>query len=162
MKISYELTKKDLSKYLIKGRFKNNVFLFIIFTLVYFYLRKDNINNNFSNILLWYGILIICFIIFIFILDRIYTKLYIFVGDKLNNKSYGKYTISLDNKKFSISIDSKKIDYKYNMVKKIKEKKNCFYVITNSRKDSFIFEKNFFKNEEEYNKFLNYFKEKTN
>ena len=46
MKTSYEYTKKDLKKYLLKSRTVNNIILFIVGLLIYLYFTYNNLKIN--------------------------------------------------------------------------------------------------------------------
>ena len=77
----------------------------------------------------------------------------------LNYSTFGKYTLELTANKFSVTVNKSKTDYKYNQIKKIKEKRNCFEVKFKKGRDYLTFEKKFF-TEEEYSKAIKMFKEK--
>ena len=78
----------------------------------------------------------------------------------LNYNMYGKYTLELTPNKFSITLNNKKTDYKYNQIRKVVETKNDFKLKLKGSREYLIFEKRFFK-EDEYNKIINMFKEKS-
>jgi hypothetical protein len=77
----------------------------------------------------------------------------------LNYNLYGKYTLELTPNKFSLTINKSKTDYKYNKIKEIVEKKNSFILKFNKNRDSLIFEKKNF-SDEEYIKVIKMFKSK--
>ena len=72
---------------------------------------------------------------------------------------YGKYILELTPNKFSLTVNKNKTDYKYNKIKKLVEKKNSFILNFSKKRESLIFEKKNF-TEEEYIKVIEMFKSK--
>lgn len=155
MKVNFEYSKKDYKKFLIKSRLINNIILFVIGTGVYLYLSYNKIS------LIYLPLFIVGLILVIYILNIIYTILYIKANDMLNNPTYGKYVLELTQNKFSITVNKRKIDYKYKDIKKIKINNNELVLKMNKRRESLSFEKTKFK-EEEFNKVVGLFKKRTN
>ena len=77
----------------------------------------------------------------------------------MNYNLYGKYILELTPNKFSLTVNKSKTDYKYNKIKKLVEKKNGFILNFNKKRDSLIFEKKNF-TDEEYIKVIEMFKSK--
>ena len=153
MKLNYEYTEKDYKKFLIRSRKINNIVLFIIGLGIYLYL-------TFNKTPIWYiPIFIVVLILVIMLLNLLYVFLYMKVNNMLNYNTYGKYILELTPNKFSLTINKSKIDYKYNNIKKFKVKKNSFQIKFYKLRDNLIFEKNKF-NLEDYNKAIEYFKNK--
>ena len=153
MKFNYEYTKKDYRNYLLKNRIKNNIALFIIGLAIYLYFSYNKIS------LAYLPLYVIGLILVIIILNLLYVWGTFKVNDMMNYNLYGKYTLELTPSKFSITVNKKKTDYKYNQIKKVIEKKNDLILKFNKSRDSLIFEKKNFTNEE-YTKILDMFKEK--
>ena len=153
MKINYEYTEKDYKKFLIRSRKINNIVLFIIGLSIYLYLTLNKTP-------IWYiPIFILVLILVIVLLNLLYVFLYMKVNNMLNYNTYGKYILELTPNKFSLTINKSKIDYKYNNIKRFKIKKNSFQIKFYHSRDNLIFEKNKF-NETDYNKAIEYFKNK--
>ena len=153
MKLNYEYTEKDYKKFLIRSRKINNIVLFIIGLGIYLYLTLNKTP-------IWYiPIFIVVLILVIMLLNLLYVFLYMKVNNMLNYNTYGKYILELTPNKFSLTINKSKIDYKYNNIKKFKVKKNGFQIKFYKLRDNLIFEKNKF-NLEDYNKAIEYFKNK--
>ncbi len=70
MKVSYEYTKKEFEKYLLRCRLKNNIILFIIGISLYLYLTYNKTS------LMYLPIFIVCLILLICLLNFIYIKSY--------------------------------------------------------------------------------------
>ena len=79
----------------------------------------------------------------------------------MNYNTYGKYIVELTPNKFSITLNKKKTDYKYNKISRIVERKKYFKVKFKNSREYLTFEKKLF-NEKDYNKMINMFKEKIN
>lgn len=155
MKVNFEYSKKEYKKFLIKSRLINNMVLFILGIVFYLYLSYNRIS------LIYLPLFIVGLILVIYILNIIYAILYIKANDMLNNPTYGKYVLELTQNKFSITVNKRKIDYKYKDIKKIKINNNELVLKMNKRRESLSFEKTKFK-EEEFNKVVGLFKKRTN
>jgi len=155
MKVNFEYTKEEYKKYLLKGRLVSNIVLFVIGLSIYLYFTLNKIS------ILYLPLFIVGLLVVIFLLNRLYIFSQLKVNEMLNYSSFGKYTLELTPNKFSVTVNKSKTDYKYNKVKRIKEKKNCFEVKFKKGRDYLTFEKKFFA-EEEYSKAINMFKEKIN
>lgn len=155
MKVSYEYTKDEYKKFLLKSRIKNNIFLFIIGLLLYLYFTYNKIS------LLYLPLFLLGLIVLIIMLNKLYIVTTFKVNDMLNYNLYGKYILELTPNKFSVTVNKTKTDYKYKQVKKIIENKNSFLLKFNKSRDSLIFEKKNF-TLDDYNKIINIFKEKIN
>ena len=153
MKLNYEYTEKDYKKFLIRSRKINNIFLFILGLGIYLYL-------TYGKTPMWYiPIFIVLLILVIILLNLLYVFLYMKVNNMLNYSSYGKYVLELTPNKFSLTVNNKKIDYKYHNIKKFKVRKNDFQIKFYKSRDNLIFEKRLF-SENDYNKAIEYFKGK--
>ena len=153
MKVNYEYTKEEYKKYLLKNRLINNIVLFVIGIIIYFYFAYNKIS------LVYLPLYIIGLITIIFLLNLLYVWASIKASDMLNYNLYGKFTLELTPNKFSLTINKIKTDYKYKKIKKIIEKKNYFILKFEKNKDSLIFEKKNF-TDEEYLKVIKMFNEK--
>lgn len=154
MKVSYEYTYSEYKKYLLKSRKINNIVLFIVGILIYLFFSYNKIS------LLYFPLFILALIVVIVLLNILYVFASIKVNEMLNYNMYGKYTLELTPNKFSITLNKSKTDYKYNQIKKIKESKNSFKLRLKNSREYLIFEKKFF-SDEEYNKVIKMFKEKS-
>lgn len=155
MKVNYEYTKEEYKKYLLKNRLVNNIVLFIVGIIIYLYFSYNKIS------LIYLPLYIIGLIIIIILLNLLYVWASIKASDMLNYNLYGKFTLELTPNKFSLTINKIKTDYKYKQVKKLIEKKNYFILKFQKNKDSLIFEKKNF-TDEEYLKVIKMFNEKIN
>ena len=155
MKVSFEYTKKEYKKYLLRSRIVNNIILFIIGLCIYLYFSLNKIS------LIYLPIFIIGLIIVIMLLNLLYVFAQIKVNEMLNYNTYGKYTVELTPNKFSVTVNKSKTDYKYNQVKKIVERRNHFKVKFNKSREYLTFEKKFF-TYNEYAQIIKMFKEKIN
>ena len=153
MKLNYEYTKDDYKKFLLKNRIINNIVLFIIGIGIYLYFSWNKIS------LVYLPLYMIGLALIIIILNILYVWATFRVNDMLNYNLYGKFTLELTPNKFSLTINKSKTDYKYNKIKRIKEKKNYFTLKFNKNRDSLIFEKKNF-SEKDYIKVIEMFKEK--
>ena len=154
MKVNFVYTYKDYKKYLFNLRRTNNIVLFIVGIIVYLYFSYNKIS------LLYLPIFIIGLIVLILLLNLFYVFAQIRVNEMLNYNMYGKYTLELTPNKFSITLNNKKTDYKYNQIKKVVERKNYFKLKFNKSREYLSFEKKFF-TDDEYEKIINMFKEKS-
>lgn len=154
MKVSYEYSKKDLKKFLISSRKINNIVLFIVGIGIYLFLTINKVKLAFLPLV------IILLILVIYLLNRLYAMLYIKVNEMLNTNVCGKYVLELNPNKFSLSINSAKVDYKYSNIKKVKVGKNSFTIYFQKSRDNLIFEKRLFK-DSDYEKLIKMFKEKS-
>lgn len=152
MKINYNYTAENLKKYILKSRLVNNIILFILGTLLYIWLTYNRVS------LVYLPIFMVVFLIFIYLLNKLYIVAYFKVNDMLNYNICGKYTLELTPNKFSLTVNGKKEDYKYKNIKKIKEKKNYFIIVL-GRRNTLTFEKYLF-DVDSYNNILKMFKEK--
>lgn len=155
MKIQFEYTKEEYKKYLLRSRILNNIILFIIGLGIYLYISLNKIS------LIYLPLFIIALIIVIILLNKLYVFAQMKVNEMLNYNSYGKYTLELTPNKFSVTVNKSKIDYKYNKVNKIVEKKNEFKIKFKNSREYLTFEKKFF-DQEDYDKVIKMFKEKIN
>lgn len=153
MKVNYEYTKEEYKKYLLKNRLVNNIVLFIVGIIIYLYFSYNKIS------LIYLPLYIIGLIIIIILLNLLYVWASLKASDILNYNLYGKFTLELTPNKFSLTINKIKNDYKYKQIKKIIEKKNYFILKFQKNKDSLIFEKKNF-TDEQYLKVMELFKEK--
>lgn len=153
MKVSFEYTKKDYEKYLIRSRKLNNIILFVLGIVLYLWLSYKKIS------LIYLPLFIVVYLIVIVLVNKLYLVCYFKVNQMLNYNTYGKYVLELTPNKFSLTVNRSKTDYKYNKIKKIIEKKNCFKIKFEGLRDYLIFEKRMF-NEENYNKIIKMFREK--
>ena len=154
MKVSFNYTYKDYKKYLLNSRKVNNIVLFIVGIIIYLY-------SSYNKISLFYLPLFIAgLLVFLILLNLLYVFAQIKVNEMLNYNMYGKYILELTPNKFSITLNNKKTDYKYNQIKKVVVSKNYFKLKFNKSREYLSFEKRFFK-EDEYNKIINMFKEKS-
>ena len=113
MKVNFEYTYKDYKKYLFSSRKINNIVLFIVGIIIYLYLSYNKIS------LFYLPLFIIGLIVVITLLNLLYVFAQIKVNEMLNYNMYGKYTLELTPNKFSITLNGKKTDYKYNQIKKV-------------------------------------------
>ena len=155
MKVNFEYTKEEYKKYLLKSRFINNVILFIIGVGLYLWLSLNKIS------LIYLPLVIIGLIALIFLLNKLYVFAYLKANELMNYNTYGKYIVELTPNKFSITLNKKKTDYKYNKISRIVERKKYFKVKFKNSREYLTFEKKLF-NEKDYNKMINMFKEKIN
>ena len=155
MKVNFVYDKKDYKKFLIKSRLINNIVLFILGTIFYLFLSYNKIS------LLILPLFMIGLVIIIFILNIIFASLYIKANDMLNNPTYGKYTLEITQNKFSITVNKRKIDYKYKDIKKIKVTNKDLNLKMNKRIGTLTFEKIKFK-ESDFDKLVELFQKRTN
>ena len=155
MKVSFEYTKEEYKKYLLRSRLVNNIVLFIIGVGLYLWLSLNKIS------LIYLPLVIIGLIVLIFLLNKLYVYLYLKANELMNYNTYGKYIVELTPNKFSITLNKKKTDYKYNKISKIVERKKYFKVKFKNSREYLTFEKKLF-NEKDYNKMITMFKEKIN
>ena len=153
MKINYEYTKEDYKKFLLKSRIKNNIILFIIGVAIYLYFSYNKIS------LIYLPLFIIGLVIAIILLNLLYVFAQLKVNEMLNYNTYGKYTLELTPNKFSVTVNKRKTDYKYNKLRKIEKRKNNFKIKFKNSREYLTFEKKFF-TEEEYEKIIKMFEEK--
>lgn len=154
MKVSFEYTRDEYKKYLLKSRFVNNIILFVIGIIIYLLITFNKVS------LIYLPIFIIGLLIFIFLLNELYVVAYLKVNDMLNYNTYGKYIIELTPNKFSVTVNNSKTDYKYSKISKIVGSKNYFKIKFKKSRDYLTFEKKMF-NESDYNKMISIFKEKS-
>ena len=154
MKVSFEYTKKEYKRYLLRTRFNKNIILFIIGLIIYLYFSYNRIS------LIYLPLFILGLIILIYLLNKLYVFAQMKVNEMLNYNTYGKYIVELTPNKFSITLNKSKTDYKYNSIKKIKIKKNSFIIKLKNTREFLTFEKKLF-NIEDYNKMISIFKEKS-
>ena len=155
MKVSFVYDKKEYKKFLIRSRLINNIVLFVIGTVFYLFLSYNKVP------ILILPLFMIGLVIVIFILNLIFAFLYIKANDMLNNPTYGKYTLELTQNKFSITLNKRKIDYKYKDIKKIKVTKKDLNLKMKKRRETLTFEKNKFK-EKDFEKIIELFEKRTN
>lgn len=155
MKVNFEYTKKEYKKYLLRSRKVNNIVLFILGVGIYLYFSLNKIS------LIFLPLFVLGLILAIVLLNLLYVYAQLKVSEMLNYNTYGKYTLELTQNKFSITVNKRKSDYKYNQIKKIIERKNYFIIKFVKGRDFLTFEKKLF-NEEQYNKVIKMFKEKIN
>ena len=153
MKVSFEYTKEEYKKYLLRGRIKNNIILFIIGLGLYLYFSLNKIS------LIYLPLFIIGLLLLIFLLNKFYIFAYLKANELMNYNTYGKYTLELTPNKFSITLNKVKTDYKYNKISKIIVRKKYFKVKLKNSREYLTFEKKLF-NEKDYNKMIEMFKEK--
>ena len=155
MKVNFEYTKEEYKKYLLRSRFVNNIVLFIIGVGLYLWLSLDKIS------LIYLPLVIIGLIALIFLLNKLYVYTYLKANELMNYNTYGKYIVELTPNKFSITLNKKKTDYKYNKISKVVERKKYFKVKFKNSREYLTFEKKLF-NIKDYNKMITMFKEKIN
>ena len=153
MKVSFEYTKEEYKKYLLRSRRINNVILFIVGVAIYLYISLNKIS------LMYLPLFMIGLLLVIILLNILYVFAQLKVNEMLNYNVYGKYILELTPNKFSVTINKIKTDYKYNKIKKIVERKNDFKIKLKKSRDYLTFEKKYFE-EIEYNKIIKMFKEK--
>lgn len=153
MKIKFEYTKEEYKKYLLRSRLVNNIVLFIIGLAIYLYFSLNKIS------LIYLPLFIIGLLIVIILLNKLYVAAQMKVNEMLNYNTYGKYTLELTPNKFSVIVNKSKIDYKYNKVSKLVERKNEFKIKFKNSREYLTFEKKFFI-QEDYEKIIKMFKEK--
>lgn len=155
MKVNFGYDKKEYKWFLIKSRWINNIVLFIIGTGFYIYLGYSKIPWMILPFFM------ITLAIVIFLLNIIYAALYIKANHMLNNPTYGKYTLELAQNKFSITVNKRKLDYKYQDIKKIKVTKKELNLRMKKRRENLTFERKKFK-ESDFNKMVELFKKRSN
>ncbi|MBR6690637.1 MAG: hypothetical protein IKL65_04840 [Bacilli bacterium] len=155
MKLNFEYTKSEYKKYLLRSRLVNNIVLFIIGLTIYLYFSLNKIS------LIYLPLFIIGLLITITLLNLLYVIAQIKVNEMLNYNTYGKYIVELTPNKFSVTVNKSKVDYKYNQIKKIVQRKNCFKVKFKNSREYLTFEKKFF-NDSDYTKMIKMFKDKIN
>ena len=153
MKVSFEYTKKEYKKYLLRSRLINNIVLFIIGIVIYLFLTLNKVS------LIYLPLFVIGLIVLIFLVNKLYVIAYLKVNDMLNYNTYGKYVIELTPNKFSVTINKSKTDYKYNKISKIVTKKNYFKIKFKNSREYLMFEKKML-NENDYNKMIEMFRKK--
>lgn len=154
MKVSFEYTKEEYKKYLLKSRKVNNIILFVVGLIIYLYFSFNKIS------ILFLPLFIIGLFILIYLLNILYVVMQIKVNEMLNYNTYGKYILEITPNKFSLTLNNSKVDYKYNSVRKIVLYKNYFVIKFKNTRESLTFEKNKFKLED-YNNVIKLLKEKT-
>jgi len=153
MKVSFEYTKEEYKKYLLRSRRINNIILFLIGLAIYLYFSINKIS------LIYLPLFIIGLVILIFLLNNLYVFLQLKVNEMLNYNTYGKYIVELTPNKFSVTINKNKTDYKYNKISKIITRNNYFKIKFKNSREYLTFEKKMF-NENDYNNIIDMFKEK--
>lgn len=154
MKLNFEYTYNEYKRYLLRLRKIKNIALFIVGILVYLFFTYNKLN------LLHFLLFIVGLFVLIVLLNIIFVKASIKVNEMLNYNTYGKYTLELTPNKFSITVNRKKTDYKYNQISKIVERNKYFIIKLKKSREYLTFEKNSF-SEDDYNKMINMFKEKS-
>ena len=154
MKVNFEYTYDEYKKYLLRSRKINNIVLFVSGIAVYLFFTYKKIS------LIYLPLFILGLVLVIFLLNLLFVKMQIKVNEMLNYNTYGKYTVELTPNKFSVTVNKNKVDYKYSQIKKIVEGKNSFKVKFKKNREYLTFEKKLF-SEEEYNKMLKMFKDKS-
>ena len=155
MKVNFVYDKKEYKKFLIRSRLINNIILFILGTGFYLYFGYNKVS------LVYLPLFIVGLIIVIFILNIIFAALYIKANDMLNNPTYGKYTLELTQNKFSVTVNKRKIDYKYKDIKKIKVNKKELNLKMKKRRETLTFERIKFK-DSDFEKVVELFQKRTN
>ena len=155
MKVNFVYDKKDYKKFLIRSRLINNIILFIIGTGFYLFLSYNKIS------LLILPLFMIGLVIVIFLLNLIFASLYIKANDMLNNPTYGKYTLELTQNKFSVTVNKRKVDYKYKDIRKIKVTNKDLNLKINKRRETLTFERIKFK-KSDFDKLVELFQKRTN
>lgn len=155
MKVSFEYTKDEYKKYLLRSRFVNNIILFIVGIGIYLYFTINRVS------LIYLPLFIVCLFIGIYLLNILYVFAQLKVNEMLNYNSYGKYTLELTPNKFSVTVNKSKVDYKYNQIKNITEGRKNFKVKFKKSREYLTFEKKFFK-DDDYKLLIKMFKEKIN
>jgi len=153
MKVNFEYTKDEYKKYLINSRIWNNIGLFIFGVVLYLILSYNKVS------LIYLPLVVVGLIVLIILLNVLYVYLYLKANELMNYNTYGKYTLELTPNKFSITLNKRKTDYKYNQISKIVERKKYFKVKFKKSKEFLTFEKKLFK-DKDYNKMITMFKEK--
>lgn len=155
MKVSFEYTKREYKKYLLKSRLINNIVLFVVGVLIYLYFSFNRIP------LMYLPLFIIGLVVVIYIINKLYIFAFLKANEMLNYNTYGKYTLELTPNKFSLTLNKSKTDYKYNKIGKILERKNYFKIKFKGSREYLTFEKEKFNNND-YNKIIEIFKNKIN
>ena len=153
MKVNFEYTRDEYKKYLLRSRLINNIVLFVIGICIYLYFSLGKIS------LIYLPLFIIGLLIAITLLNLLYVFAQVKVNEMLNYNTYGKYIVELASNKFSVTVNKSKVDYKYNQINKIEQRKNYFKIKLKNSREYLVFEKKFFK-EEDYKKMIKMFKEK--
>ena len=153
MKVNFEYTRDEYKKYLLRSRLINNIVLFVIGICIYLYFSLGKIS------LIYLPLFIIGLLIVITLLNLLYVFAQVKVNEMLNYNTYGKYIVELASNKFSVTVNKSKVDYKYNQINKIEQRKNYFKIKLKNSREYLVFEKKFFK-EEDYKKMIKMFKEK--
>lgn len=144
MKVEYEWSRDDLRKELVDKRYKTNIILFVLSIVLFIcFMYEGIISDAFDNLVIFIGGLVYIFLValLLYIFTKIYVTINLKRNDKNTNKAYGKYKISADNKKIEVVINKDKFIYNYADINKIKKKKNMFIIRTKEDKIGLTFKK---------------------
>ena len=163
MNIEYNWGREDLKKELISRRKVFNVITFIIFLSLYLFCISGALFSKlFDN--KWLLICSLVYIVILFLLLFLTTKIYVFINLKRNDKktdnAYGKYKIIVSDEDIKVNINNQEIIYKYCDINKLKIYKNKFIIKSKNDKIGLTFKKALLNND--YNKLLDKIKSKIN
>ncbi len=142
MSFEYEWTRDNLKEELIKKRYKTNTIFLIMGILLYIFFIYDALKSKLFDKLI-ITIIGVFFIITIMLLMFIFTRIYVAIclkkNDKDTNKAYGTYKVSLDDETVKVSINDDVIAYKYKDIVKFKKSKHQFFICTADDKLGLLF-----------------------
>ena len=156
MKFSYDWTREDLKKELLKKRFNVNIIFLLMGVLIYAYLMYIPFTSNAfdKKVLIINSLLyLLCYVIVLILFTWIYIFLTLRKNDKRTNNAYGTYYVEYDDKHIHVKINEIEINYKYKDISKFKRKKNRFFICTKDDKIGLLFKKEII-GEDNYNKLL--------
>lgn len=142
MTFEYNWSRDDLKKELINKRYKTNFIYLIIGVMLYIlFMYKAIMSELFDKLIILIGgvIFTAVFMLVLFIATKIYVLISLRKNDRMTNKAYGTYHISLNDSGIIVSINDTVINYNYQDIIKFQKKKHSFFIRTREDKVGLLF-----------------------
>lgn len=126
--IKYQLTEKDIKKYLKQKRKITNIFFIALGTIIYFYITFYLIYTNPLETFAYYLLYLIILIVFILIFNELYCRINI----KKNKNNIGNYNVKINSDKLIVEVNNNTYEYLKSNIKKIKNNKRYILIKYNN------------------------------
>ena len=128
MTFDFNFTKEDHYQFLIKSKRRNLWIWTILYTVFYFFFVYYLIKKSILTVLSIYLISIVILYIFFRFINILMAKMVLKYNEK-ECHSYGKYHVTINDKKITSKVNSLKYEYTWLQIKTINIKKDAIYIL---------------------------------
>lgn len=157
MKFDYVMKRNDLKKIIFNNYKSINLVYFVIGFILFIALTYKIATYNFWFFLLALIIYLGVLGLVLYLMDTLFTNLMLKYNDSVTKEAYGTFKVDITKNSIKETVNKQSFEMTKEEIKKIKITKNSIHVF-NGTKIGFLFYKNLFKKESDFDKVVDYLK----